>query len=127
MKAALLYGPRDIRLAQVPDPSAGPREVIVKMSFCGVCGTDLHGWEGWRRNADSTGPRNLGHEIAGVVADLGPGVTRVRIGDRVTVNPYIFCGECFYCQNDYTTHSTNRRIYTQGGAEHVLAHASGTY
>jgi L-iditol 2-dehydrogenase len=130
MKAALLYGPRDVRLADVADPVAGPREVIVKMSFCGVCGTDLHGWEGWQRGGDaapSTAPRNLGHEVAGVVADVGTEVTRVRVGDRVTVNPYIFCGECFYCLNDYTTHCTNRKVYTRGWAEYVLSHESGTY
>ena len=137
MKAALLYGPHDVRLAEVPDPAPGPREVVVRMAYCGVCGTDLHGWEGWLRpaardNAPSgpppvSGPRNMGHEIAGTVAEVGPGVTRVRVGDRVCVNPYIFCGECFYCQNDYTTHCTNRRVYTQGWAEYVLAHESGTY
>lgn len=131
MKAALLYGPRDVRLAEVGDPVAGPREVVVKMSFCGVCGTDLHGWEGWQRGsgaaAANPAPRNLGHEVAGVVADIGREVTRVRVGDRVTVNPYIFCGECFYCLNDYTTHCTNRRVYTQGWAEYVLAHESGAY
>jgi L-iditol 2-dehydrogenase len=129
MKAALLYGPRDIRLAQVPDPIAGPREVVVKMSFCGVCGTDLHGWEGWRRvgGEQHSEPRNLGHEVAGVVAEIGNQVTKVHVGERVTVNPYIFCGECFYCLNDYTTHCTNRKVYTRGWAEYVLAHESGTY
>jgi L-iditol 2-dehydrogenase len=95
-----------------------------------VCGTDLHGWEGWARagqSASATAPRNMGHEVAGVVAEVGSQVTRVHVGDRVTVNPYIFCGECFYCLNDYTTHCTNRRVYTQGWAEYVLAHESGTY
>ncbi len=130
MKAALLFGPHDVRVTEVPNPVAGPREVIVKTSFCGVCGTDLHAWEGWQRGtstAPTSAPRNLGHEISGVVAEIGPGVSRVQVGDRVTVNPYIFCGECFYCLNDYTTHCTNRRVYTHGWAEYVLSHESGTY
>ena len=130
MRAALLYGPRDVRMATVPDPTPGPREVVVKMACCGVCGTDLHGWEGWNRNRNGSPdpePRNLGHEIAGSVAEVGRDVTRVRVGQRVTVNPYIFCGECFYCLNDYTTHCTNRKVYTRGWAEYVLSHESGTY
>jgi len=73
MKAALLYGPRDIRLADVPDPVAGPREVIVKMSFCGVCGTDLHGWEGWHRGGEAAfQPRR------------GTWVTRSRVSSRIS-------------------------------------------
>jgi threonine dehydrogenase-like Zn-dependent dehydrogenase len=107
--------------------------VVVKLSFCGVCGTDLHGWEGWRRagaqpnGLGGNGPRNMGHEIAGVVAEIGKDVKKLKVGDRVTVNPYIFCGECFFCQNDYTTHCTNRNVYTNGWAEYVLSHESGAH
>lgn len=133
MQAALLFGPRDIRVTTVPDPVPGPREVVVRTAFCGLCGSDLHRWEGWLAKsggAASDGenePRNLGHEISGVVAEIGRDVTRVRVGDQVAINPYIFCGECFFCRNDYTTHCDNRKTYAKGWAEYVLSHESGAY
>src|SRR4051794_38404099 len=98
MKAALLFGPHDIRVTTVPDPTPGDEEVVVKTSFCGLCGTDLHGWEGWTSSSTTAAavpgaagserpvngasePRNLGHEISGVVVALGNGVTSVKLGD----------------------------------------------
>ncbi|MDN5745743.1 MAG: alcohol dehydrogenase catalytic domain-containing protein, partial [Nocardioidaceae bacterium] len=108
MKAARFYGPGDIRIDDIPEPKARPGTVKVEVEWCGICGTDLHEYlEGpiFAPTADAphplTGesvPITLGHEFAGVVHELGEGVTDVRVGDRVVVEPYIICGRCDACQ-----------------------------
>lgn len=107
MKAARFYGPGDIRIDDVPEPTTRPGTVKVEVEWCGICGTDLHEFvEGpiFAPTADAphpiTGesvPITLGHEFAGVVAEVGAGVDRVRVGDRVAVEPYIVCGNCDAC------------------------------
>lgn len=108
MKAARFYGPGDIRVEDVPEPQARPGTVKVEVEWCGICGTDLHEYvDGpiFAPTADAphplTGesvPITLGHEFAGVVHELGEGVTDLRVGDRVVVEPYIVCGTCDACQ-----------------------------
>ncbi|MCC7366997.1 MAG: alcohol dehydrogenase catalytic domain-containing protein [Chloroflexi bacterium] len=106
MKAALFYGGRDIRVEELPDPTPGPGEVLVKIGAAGVCGSDLHGYRGgdpWGA-APLAGPRRAGHELAGTVAALGSGVTRVAVGQRVGVEPMhlVGCGRCRQCRRgDY--------------------------
>ena len=78
MKAAVLHGPRDIRLEEVDRPSIGPDEVLLKVRACGICGTDLHRY----RSGESVN-RILGHEYAGEVAEVGPDVDGLRAGDEV--------------------------------------------
>jgi (R,R)-butanediol dehydrogenase/meso-butanediol dehydrogenase/diacetyl reductase len=109
MKAARFYGPGDIRIDDVAEPTTRPGTVKVEVEWCGICGTDLHEYlEGpiFAPTADAphpiTGesvPITLGHEFAGVVAEVGDGVKRVRVGDRVAVEPYIICGTCDACAN----------------------------
>lgn len=106
MKAALFYGGRDIRVEDLPDPLPGPGEVLVRIGAAGVCGSDLHGYRGgdpWGA-APPAGPRRAGHELAGVVAAVGSGVTKVQIGERVGVEPMhlVGCGACRQCRRgDY--------------------------
>lgn len=107
MKAARFHGRGDIRIDDVPEPTTRPGTVKVEVEWCGICGTDLHEFvEGpiFAPTADAphpiTGesvPITLGHEFAGVVAEVGAGVDRVRVGDRVAVEPYIICGTCDAC------------------------------
>ena len=108
MKAARFYGPGDIRIDDIPEPQVRPGTVKVEVEWCGICGTDLHEYlEGpiFAPTPDAphplTGesvPITLGHEFAGVVHEVGEGVTDVRVGDRVVVEPYIICGSCDACQ-----------------------------
>ncbi|HSX66224.1 2,3-butanediol dehydrogenase [Nocardioides sp.] len=108
MKAARFHGRGDIRIDEVPEPATLPGTVKVEVEWCGICGTDLHEYlEGpiFAPTPDAphplTGesyPMQLGHEFAGVVVELGEGVTDLRIGDRVVVEPYIVCGRCDACQ-----------------------------
>ncbi len=97
MKAMKIYGYRSMRIVDVPTPKVGPRDVLVKVSACGLCGTDLEHYEG----VPTFGrlPLTLGHEISGIVAEVGPEVKRVKKGDRVLVPPLLTCGSCFYCRS----------------------------
>ena len=108
MKAARFHGPGDIRIDDVPEPTVGPGQVKVDVEWCGICGTDLHEYlEGPIFIPPKGSPHPLtgqempvvmGHEFAGVIAEVGAGVTNVKEGDRVAVEPYDVCGECSACR-----------------------------
>ncbi|MGO1052181.1 zinc-dependent alcohol dehydrogenase family protein [Crossiella sp. CA198] len=95
MKAAVITGVGQVEVTTVPDPTPGPREVVVEVSACGLCGTDLHILQG---EFAPTLPVIPGHEFAGVVVETGKDVTEVRAGDRVAVDPSLYCHECRYCR-----------------------------
>ena len=107
MKAARFHGPGDIRIDDVPEPTPGPGQVQVAVDWCGICGTDLHEYlEGPIFIPPKGSPHPItgaevpvvmGHEFAGVVSAVGAGVTNVREGDKVAVEPYYVCGECAAC------------------------------
>ncbi|MCJ7654964.1 MAG: alcohol dehydrogenase catalytic domain-containing protein, partial [Dehalococcoidia bacterium] len=97
MKVALYEGPKKITLQQRPDPKAGPGEVIVKINYVGICGTDLHAY----MHGIPGIPAGivLGHENVGTVAEVGAGVAGWKAGDRVIAGPPGPCGECYYCRH----------------------------
>src|SRR3954454_4032046 len=94
MKAVLYDAPRSFTVTDVPVPEAAPGEVRIKVDQVGVCGTDLHIHEG---DFNAVFPLIPGHELVGVLDQLGEGATRFRIGEQVTVNPNVHCGLCQYC------------------------------
>mgnify|MGYP000913352244 CR=1 FL=1 len=88
MKAAVYHGPRDIRIEEVPTPVPGPNELLVAVKACGICGSDLHTYryglfEDLGRTIEGHEGRLMGHEFSGVVAEVGPGVTDIKVGDRL--------------------------------------------
>ncbi len=95
MKAAVITGVGSYEVAEVPDPVPGARQVVVEVAGCGICGTDLHILQG---EFAPTLPIVPGHEFAGTVAALGTGVTGLKVGDRVAVDPSLYCFECYYCR-----------------------------
>lgn len=95
MKAALIVEPGKIVIDSLPDPAPGPRDVVVRVAGCGICGTDLHILEG--EFAPSL-PIVPGHEFAGEVVAVGRDVTELTPGDQVAVDPSLHCGECHYCR-----------------------------
>ncbi len=95
MLAAVYRGVNDVRLEQVPVPAIGAGEILIRVHTCGICGTDLKKITTGSHSA----PRIFGHETAGVVAAVGPGVERFRLGDRVMVFHHIPCGQCYYCRH----------------------------
>ena len=113
----MYYNNRDVRLEEMPRPKIGPGEILVKVIASGICGSDVMEWYRIRK-----APLVLGHEIAVEIAEIGEGVGRYKIGDRVFVSHHIPCNTCHYCLMGYhtaceTLHSTN---YDPGGfAEYI--------
>lgn len=99
MKAAVYHGPQNMTVDEIPVGELGRSQVRVKVKYCGVCGTDLHIFHGDGGAADVTPPLVPGHELSGVVAEVGEDVTSVKVGDRVAVDPNNTCGECYFCKN----------------------------
>jgi len=96
MKAAVIYGPHDIRIEEKEIPEPKPDEVLIKIQACGVCGTD---------NALNQGeyPANypvvIGHEFSGEIVEIGSDVKNFKAGDRVTADPNRVCHKCFFCRS----------------------------
>jgi 2-desacetyl-2-hydroxyethyl bacteriochlorophyllide A dehydrogenase len=95
MRAAVLHGPRDLRVEPLPDLSPGPGEAVVRVRAVGLCGTDYRIWTGER---PVTYPLVMGHEFIGEVLDVGAGVSNVRVGEKVAVEPNYSCGDCPLCR-----------------------------
>ena len=92
MKALLLTAPSHLDYTDFAAPTPGDDEVLLRIHACGICGSDIHGWDG------STGRRRppliMGHEASGEIVAVGPRVERWRAGDRVTFDSTIYCGAC---------------------------------
>jgi len=94
MRAAVYKGDRRVEVEEFPVPALGPADVLLEVSHCGVCGSDIHFvLEGW-----SPPNRVHGHEFSGTVVAVGPEVTRWRVGDAVVGGPSVRCGECRFCR-----------------------------
>jgi (R,R)-butanediol dehydrogenase/meso-butanediol dehydrogenase/diacetyl reductase len=107
MRAAVFHDAKDIRVEEVAEPtSVGSTDVRLKPLWCGICGTDLHEYAvgpiviptSPHRLNGSIAPQILGHEFSAEVLEVGRDVRSVRIGDRVSVMPLLFCGTCYFCQ-----------------------------
>ncbi|NLM47974.1 MAG: alcohol dehydrogenase catalytic domain-containing protein [Epulopiscium sp.] len=110
MKALVYYGPKDLRLTDVDDLKVRKGEVLLKIKSCGICGSDVHGYLGI--TGRRIPPMIMGHEFAGEVVELGEDThLGYKPGDRVTVQPVNFCGECENCKKGYTNVCTNKRFY----------------
>ena len=97
MKAAVFYGPRDVRVESVPRPSPGPGEVVLRVLRCSVCGTDKRIFTHGQKNVAP--PAITGHEIVGTVYEIGSGVDRgISSGQKVVVATVVGCGKCVYCR-----------------------------
>ena len=106
MRATRWYGPRDVRTETVPDPTPGPDDVVLRVAWCGICGTDVEEylsgphWIPTTQPNPLTGacaPLILGHEFAGEVVAVGRAVRNLSVGDRVAPDTLIYCGACYWC------------------------------
>jgi L-iditol 2-dehydrogenase len=102
MQAVVYRGVNDMRVETVPVPVIGPGELLVKVATCGICGTDLKKIHTGSHSA----PRIFGHEMAGTIVQVGDGVTRFRVGERVVVHHHVPCGDCYYCRKQTPTQCT---------------------
>lgn len=112
MKVAMYYNNKDIRIEEMPKPTIGPGEILVKVISSGICGSDVLEWYRIRK-----APLVLGHEIAGDIIEVGANVTKYKAGDRVFVSHHVPCNTCSYCLSGHhtacqTLHTTN---YDPGG------------
>lgn len=138
MRAAVLYGPGDIRVTDRPVPVPGPDEVLVKVAMCGTCGTDLKILDGHFPQTPPFGEFTPGHEWAGTVAAVGDRVDEFALGDRVCIEAHSGCGRCDNCLAGRYTACLNygdvakghraSGMTTDGGfAEYAVHHVSALY
>ncbi|GAB7192950.1 glutathione-independent formaldehyde dehydrogenase [Kineococcus sp. NUM-3379] len=101
MKAVVYQGPRRVEVAEVPDARVEqPNDAVIRITTTNICGSDLHMYEG--RTSVEEG-KVLGHENMGIVEEVGPGVDRIKVGDRVSVPFNIACGSCRNCEHGWTS------------------------
>jgi len=96
---------------EVPVPKTGLRDVLIKVKVASICGTDVHifDWTRWAQHR-FTPPRIIGHEFMGNVAKIGEEVTRVKIGDQVSAESHLTCGDCYQCNNGYSEVCRNFKL-----------------
>src|SRR5512140_3191203 len=108
MQALLLKNYKELELTDMPVPEIGADDLLIKVSACGICGSDVHGFDG------STGrripPLVMGHEAAGVVAETGAAVEDLKPGDRVTFDSTVYCGACYFCVQGKVNLCDNRQV-----------------
>ncbi|MBV9760236.1 MAG: galactitol-1-phosphate 5-dehydrogenase [Acidobacteriaceae bacterium] len=125
MKALLLseYGRLDV--VDVPLPRPGRAEVLVRVEACGICGSDVHGFDG--TSGRRIPPIIMGHEAAGTVAAIGPGASGPREGDRVTFDSTIYCGYCEFCRRGEMNLCENRQVLGVSTPEYRRSGAFAEY
>ena len=124
MKSAVFYGKHDIRVEDRPVPQLGPQDVLIQVKACGICGTDVHIYEGDKGAAQVTPPTILGHEFAGVIVKVGAAVQDYQPGDRVCIDPNCYCGACEPCRSGiahYCEHMIGYGTTVNGGFEEYCA------
>src|SRR3954454_10244173 len=108
MKALLLTEYKKLELTDIPVPEIGPEEVLIRVRACGICGSDVHGFDG------STGrripPVVMGHEASGVIEKIGSSVKSLAPGDRVAFDSMISCGKCQFCRRGHMNLCDNRQV-----------------
>lgn len=108
MKALLLQEYKQLEVTDFPDPEVGDRDVLVAVQACGICGSDVHGFDG--SSGRRIPPLVMGHEASGVVAAVGQAVDRFQVGDRVTFDSMVSCGQCHFCGRGQINLCDNRRV-----------------
>ena len=131
MKAAVYHGPRDLRVEEVDVRELKENEVLIRVKYCGICGTDVHIFHGDGGAFEVTPPLVPGHEFSGVVEKVGSKVTQVKVGDRVSGDPNDMCGECYFCKNakqHFCTNNVGVGTTVDGGfAEYVIMREKQVY
>ncbi|MCE2752457.1 MAG: alcohol dehydrogenase catalytic domain-containing protein [Pirellula sp.] len=108
MKALLLTEVKKLQVVELPDPTCGPGDLLVRVKACGICGSDIHGFDG--SSGRRIPPLVMGHEAAGIVQAVGQDVRGFRVGDRVTFDSTVSCGSCHYCRKGSINLCENRQV-----------------
>jgi L-iditol 2-dehydrogenase len=125
VKALLLSKYKHLEIADLPDPIPGQGEVLVNVAACGICGSDVHGYDG--SSGRRIPPIVMGHEAAGTIAALGAGVSGFAEGDRVTFDSTIYCGACSNCRRGDVNLCDYRQVLGVSCAEFRRAGAFAEY
>jgi len=125
MKALLLSKYEQLDLVDLPEPRPARGELLVRVAACGICGSDVHGYDG--SSGRRIPPIVMGHEAAGVVASTGDGVTAFRVGDRVTFDSTVYCGACDFCLRGQMNLCDNRQVLGVSCGDYRRAGAFAEY
>ncbi len=118
MRAAVLKAPRALDVTELPIPEITPGNCLVRVKACGICGADRVAWE--RGPSGKQEPATFGHEAVGVIEQIGAGVTRWRVGDRVAIYNVIGCGRCRHCLRGEEKYCLTQSVVGQGFCEYAL-------
>jgi L-iditol 2-dehydrogenase len=131
MRALIFESKKDVKVKEIPVRKPGDDEIVINIKACGVCGTDVHTYEGDDTSAKVVPPVVLGHELSGVISEVGKNVFQHKVGDRVVVDPNLACGKCYFCRNGKNHFCENRvgagLIVDGGMAEYITTHESVVY
>lgn len=125
MKALLLSEYRHLEIAEVATPAAGAGEVLIRVATCGICGSDVHGYDG--SSGRRIPPIVMGHEAAGTIAAVGAGVSGLAPGDRVTFDSTIYCGACPNCARGEVNLCDRRQVLGVSCGDYRRAGAFAEY
>ena len=125
MNALLLSQYRHLKIATLPVPVPGPFDVLVQVAACGICGSDVHGYDG--TSGRRIPPIVMGHEAAGVVAAVGSEVSEFAVGDRVTFDSTVYCGVCDFCRKGEVNLCDNRQVVGVSCGDYSRAGAFAEY
>jgi len=121
LKALVLKSYKNLEVDELPLPEIGPSDVRIRVLACGICGSDIHGYDG--SSGRRIPPIVMGHEAAGVIEEIGDAVTQFKVGDSVTFDSTVSCGSCHFCHMGAINLCDNRRVlgvscgeYRQNGA-----------
>ena len=125
MKALLLSQYNQLDVADLPAPVPGAEEILVRVAACGICGSDVHGYDG--TSGRRIPPIVMGHEAAGIVEAVGPGVSDFEPGDRVTFDSTVYCGKCEFCLQGEINLCNNRQVIGVSCGDYRRAGAFAEY
>jgi len=125
MKALLLSKYRHLEIAEVAAPDVNPGEVLIRVAACGICGSDVHGYDG--SSGRRIPPIVMGHEAAGKIAAVGEGVTGLSVGDPVTFDSTVYCGVCKHCRRGEVNLCDQRQVLGVSCGDYRRAGAFAEY
>ena len=108
MKALLLTEYKNLEVTDFDNPSVGPKDLLIRVEACGICGSDIHGYDG--SSGRRIPPLVMGHEAAGIVTEVGSEVSDFKVGDHVTFDSTVSCGACFHCRRGEINLCDNRMV-----------------
>src|SRR6266436_8845727 len=125
MKVLLLSRYKHLEIVEIPEPAPGSGEVLIHVAACGICGSDVHGYDG--SSGRRIPPIVMGHEAAGRIAAIGANVTRLAAGDRVTFDSTVYCGACPHCLRGNFNLCDNRQVLGVSCGDYRRAGAFAEY